>query len=189
MTPTDVTYLLVDGENIDATLGNGILGGIRPTPEQRPRWERVREFATSLWGAPCRALFFLNASSGQLPGPFVQALLAMGYRPVPLSGQPDEKVVDIAVVKTLDALQSRPGNVLLVSHDADFAPALTKLVNGKRRVGVMGFREFVAASYRDLEGKGLEIHDIEAGAKAFNVDLPRVKIIPIQEFDPSVYLR
>jgi uncharacterized protein len=185
----DVTYLLVDGENIDTTLGNAILGGVRPTPEQRPRWERVREFATTIWGAPCRALFFLNASSGQVPGSFVQALLAMGFRPIPLSGGPEEKVVDIAVVKTLDALQSRPGNVLLASHDADFAPALGKLVNGKRRVGVMGFREFIAASYRDMEAKGLEIHDIEAGARAFNVDLPRVKIIPIHEFDPSVFLR
>ena len=57
MNEQDVTYLLVDGENIDATLGNGILGGVRPTPEQRPRWERVREFAANLWGVPCRALF------------------------------------------------------------------------------------------------------------------------------------
>lgn len=189
MTPGDLTYLLVDGENIDATLGNGILGGMRPTPEQRPRWERVREFAATLWGAPCRALFFLNASSGQLPGPFVQALLAMGFRPIPLAGQAEEKVVDIAIVKTLEALARRPGNVLLATHDADFAPLLGSLVDGKRRVGVLGFREFVATAYRDMEDKGLEIHDIEGGARAFNVDLPRVKIVPIREFDPLVFLR
>ena len=188
MNEQDVTYLLVDGENIDATLGNGILGGVRPTPEQRPRWERVREFAANLWGVPCRALFFLNASSGQLPGPFVQALLAMGYRPVPLSGNVEEKVVDIAVLRTLDALQTRQGNVLLASHDADFAAAVAKLVNGRRRVGVLGFKEFIASSYRDMEGKGLEVHDLEAGARAFNVGLPRVRIIPIHEYDPTLFL-
>ncbi|MCW2738704.1 MAG: nuclease, partial [Nocardioides sp.] len=32
-----MTYLLVDGENIDATLGTSILGR-RPRPEERPRW-------------------------------------------------------------------------------------------------------------------------------------------------------
>ena len=32
---------------------------------------------------------------------FVQALLAIGYRPVPLTGGPGEKVVDIAIQRTL----------------------------------------------------------------------------------------
>jgi len=184
----DVTYLIVDGENIDATLGNAILGGVRPVPEQRPRWEKVRDYALKAWGATVRPLFFLNASSGSLPGPFVQALLAMGYRPVPLSGGPDEKVVDIAVLRTLQALRERPGNVLLASHDADFAEALGALADGTRRVGVIGFREFVSAAYRELESKGVEIHDLESGARAFNVALPRVRIIPIAEFDPVPFL-
>ena len=79
------TYVLVDGENIDATLGNSILAG-RPTPDQRPRWDRIREFASTEWGQPVNGLFFLNASSGSLPMTFVQALLAMGYQPIPLAG-------------------------------------------------------------------------------------------------------
>src|SRR5262245_13672318 len=188
MNESDLTYLLVDGENIDATLGNGILGGVRPTPEQRPRWERVREFATNLWGVPCRALFFLNASSGQFHGPFVQALIAAGYRPIPVASNSDDKVVDTAILKTLEAIQGRQGNVLLASHDADFAAAVAKLLGGRRRVGVLGFREFVAVAYREMESKGLEVHDLEAGARAFNVALPRLRIIPIQEFDPTLYL-
>ncbi|MEZ5191645.1 MAG: hypothetical protein R2734_03400 [Nocardioides sp.] len=36
------TYLLVDGENIDATLGTSILGR-RPQPEE-PRWDRLLDF-------------------------------------------------------------------------------------------------------------------------------------------------
>ena len=39
-----MTYLLVDGENIDATLGTSILGR-RPRPEERPRWDRLLEWA------------------------------------------------------------------------------------------------------------------------------------------------
>lgn len=188
MSSAEITYLLVDGENIDATLGNGILGGIRPRPDQRPRWERVREYATRIWGAPCKGLFFLNASSGVMPGPFVQMLLATGYKPIPLSGAADEKVVDLAVLKTLDALRQRPGNVLLASHDSDFAPALGSLIDGQRKVGVIGFREFVSSSFRDFEAKGLEQHDLESGAKAFEIPLPRVRIIPIAEFDPAQFL-
>ena len=65
------TILLVDGENIDATLGGSLLGR-RPAPEERPRWDRVREHARTVWDQPVRALFFLNAS-GQIPMAFVQA--------------------------------------------------------------------------------------------------------------------
>ena len=96
------SYLLVDGENIDATLGNSILGR-RPHPEERPRWDRLLSFVQDTWGNPAKGLFFLNASSG-LPMSFVQALRALGYTPVPLSGSAEEKIVDIAIQRTLDAL-------------------------------------------------------------------------------------
>ena len=36
-----ITYVLIDGENIDATLGTSILGR-RPHPDERPRWDRLR---------------------------------------------------------------------------------------------------------------------------------------------------
>ncbi|MBL8862568.1 MAG: nuclease [Planctomycetes bacterium] len=183
----DLSYLLVDGENIDVTLGNSILGG-RPNPEQRPRWDRVRDFTTRLWSAPCKPLFFLNASSGVLPTSFIQALLALNYRPIPLSGPQDGSVVDVAILRTLEALRERPGNVLLASHDGDFLSAIESLLAGDRRVGVLGFREFVSASYRELTARGLEIHDLETEAHAFNVPLPRVRIIPVDEFDPADFL-
>ena len=35
-----VTYLVLDGENLDATLGMSVLGR-RPASEERPRWELV----------------------------------------------------------------------------------------------------------------------------------------------------
>ena len=88
------TYVLVDGENVDATLGTSILSR-RPQPEERPRWDRLLQFAEEEWGHPARGLFFL-AANGDLPMPFIQALLAMGYRPIPLSGGPHQKgAVDV----------------------------------------------------------------------------------------------
>ena len=76
-------------------------------------------FAERVWNQPARGVFFLNASSG-IPMPFVQALKAMDYIVVPLSGTPDEKVVDIAIQRTLRALAQRAADVLLVSHDRTF---------------------------------------------------------------------
>ncbi|TQL03620.1 NYN domain-containing protein [Cellulomonas sp. SLBN-39] len=184
---TGTTYLLVDGENIDATLGSSILGG-RPTPEQRPRWERVLSFAQSTWGQPVKALFFLNASNGTLPMSFVQALTAIGFVPIPLSGESYEKVVDIGIKRTLEAIALRDGDVLLASHDGDFAPEVEQLVDGGRRVGLMAFREFTSQQLAQLTSRGLSVFDLETDVAAFNVQLPRLRIIPLEEFDPVRYL-
>lgn len=186
--PGRVTYLLVDGENIDSTLGGSVLGR-RPRPEERPRWERVRGFAERLWGQPVAALFFLNASSGQLPMGFVQALLALDYRPIPLAGDTTEKVVDIGIQRTLAAILDRHGDVMLASHDGDFLEGVTDLLRDGRRVGVLGFPEFVNSDYHDLRSDGLQIHDLEADAESFDVFLPRVRILSLDEFDPVPFLQ
>lgn len=181
-----LTYLLVDGENIDATLGNSILGR-RPTPEERPRWDRLLGFAQDTWGQPAQGLFFLNASSG-LPMAFVQALRALGYVPVPLSGTSDQKVVDMAIQRTMEALAGRDEDVMLVSHDGDFLEAIEPLLDGERRVGVVAFEEFRNAGFTALRHQGLEFFDLEHDTKAFNTPLPRLRIIPIEEFDPLQFL-
>ncbi|QAY69154.1 NYN domain-containing protein [Xylanimonas protaetiae] len=181
------TYLLVDGENIDATLGMNVLGR-RPNPDERPRWDRITAFAASVWGQDVVPLFFLNASSGQMPMPFVQALLAMGYRPIPLSGSGTEKVVDVGIQRTLDALADRDGDVLLASHDGDFLPQIETLLGSDRKVGLLAFREFVNAKFAELGARGLETFDLEGDANAFTTLLPRVRIIPLEEFDPLRYL-
>ncbi len=182
-----VTYLLIDGENIDSTLGMSVLGH-RPQPEERPRWERVREFAAQVWGQPVTALFFLNASSGQLPMSFVAALLALDYRPIPLAGEAAEKVVDIGIQRTLAAIAERDGDVLLASHDADFVEHMTRLLDAGRKVGILGFREFMSSRFADMEADGLRVYDLEDEVGCFNAPLPRVRIIPLEHFDPVRYL-
>lgn len=180
------TYLLIDGENIDATLGASILRH-RPAPDERPRWDRLLDFASRTWDQPVRGLFFL-AANNELPGAFVQALLAMDYRPIPLSGGANEKIVDIAIQRTLTELARRPADVMLVSHDADFVEQVSVLSDGSRRVGVIGFREFRSQAYAPLVENGLETFDLEFDVRAFRTPLPRVRIIPIDEFDPAEFL-
>jgi putative heme uptake system protein len=185
--PSGITYLLVDGENIDATLGSSVLGR-RPASDERPRWDRVRDFARNRWSQPVKGLFFLNASSGQMPMPFVQALLALDYRPVPLAGGPGDKVVDMGIQRMLEAIEDRGGDVLLASHDGDFLPQVGRLVTTGRRVGLLGFREFVNSGFAELTATGLQIFDLEDDVACFTSLLPRVRIIPIEQFDPVRFL-
>jgi putative heme uptake system protein len=183
MTDAAITYLLVDGENIDGALG-GILGH-KPEPAQRPRWQQLLGFAEREWQQPVRGLFFINASRG-LHAPFVQALMAIGFRPIPLAGRSDEKVVDIGIQRTLEAIRDRQGDVLLASHDADFVTEMEALADGVRRVGVVAFSEIISQRLREVPG--LEVFDLEDDADAFDAELPRVKIIPLDRFDPTRFL-
>ncbi|HHW82450.1 MAG TPA: NYN domain-containing protein [Actinomycetales bacterium] len=182
------TYVLVDGENIDATLGMSVLGR-RPNPEERPRWDRILSYAAERSGEEARGLFFLNASSGQMPMSFVQALIAMGYRPIPLASEGDEKVVDVGIQRTLEAIAARPaGDVMLASHDGDFIPQVSSLLHKGRRVGMLCFREFLNSKLSEFTERGLEVHDLETDIGAFTTPLPRIRIIPLNEFDPTLYL-
>ncbi|HEX4473241.1 MAG TPA: NYN domain-containing protein [Nocardioides sp.] len=178
------TFLLIDGENIDATLGTALFQR-RPQPEERPRWERLTAFAESTWNQPAVGLFFLNATNGQMPLSFVQALLAMGFRPIPLAGGADEKVVDIGIQRTLDALKTHEADVLLCSHDGDFAPQLRALDDG-RRLGLLALREYVSGQLTALE---IPVFDLEDDVGAFNATLPRTRIISLDDFDPESFLR
>jgi uncharacterized protein len=148
--------------------------------------DRLLSFAEARWNQPVTGLFFL-AVNEDLPHAFVQALLALGFRPIPLQGAPQQKVVDIAIQRTLRALVDRAGDVMLASHDGDFVPDLAA-VCGDRRVALIGFPEFRNRGFLALAERGVEFFDLEHEVKAFNVRLPRVRIIPIDEFDPLQFL-
>ncbi len=180
-------YVLVDGENIDATLGNSILGR-RPHPAERPRWERLLDFVGRTWSRSPKGLFFL-AVNGELPMSFVQALTALGYRPVPLQGAPGQKVVDIAIQRTLDELARRSDDVVLVSNDGDFTEHVARLLDDPSRlVGLVGFTEFRNLGLGALVERGLQVFDLEDDVAAFQTRLPRMRVIAIDDFDPADFL-
>ena len=86
----------------------------------------------------------------------------------------------------------RPGpqghDVLLVSHDGDFLADIEALLDTDRRVGVVAFTEFRNAGFTALESRGVQTFDLEYAVGAFNTRLPRLRVIPIEEFDPAAYL-
>lgn len=180
----DRTYVLIDGENLDATLGVSILRH-PPKPAERPRWERVIEFARTLGSGEVVGLFFLDSTSGNTPWPFVAAIQNAGFRAVLLSGTGTEKVVDVGIQRTLEALVARDCDVLLGSHDRDFAPQVEQLLDSDHGVAMLGFPEMMSGVYAEL---GLQIHDLEYDVKAFNIRLPRIRVIPLTEFDPEEFL-
>ncbi len=137
-----------------------------------------------------RGLFFLNASQRTAMA-FVQALLAIGWNPVLLASEnPEVKVVDTGIQKTLDAIvKDRPNaDVVLASHDVDYLPQIENLLNAGHRVAIICFREYLAMPLAELEEKGLKILDIEYDVQAFNVPLSRVSPIDIDEYDPYLYI-
>ena len=50
------------------------------------------------------------------------------------------------------------------------------------------FREFLNAQLAGLVEYGLVIHDLEEDVDAFTSPLPRVRIIPLDEFDPLKFI-
>jgi uncharacterized protein len=180
----DRIYVLIDGENLDVTLGSSILRHA-PKSAERPRWERVIDFARTLGADEVVGLFFLNSSRGDTPWPFVAAIQNAGFRAVLLSGTGSEKVVDVGIQRTLEALLKRPGDVIVGSHDRDFAPQIEALIDADHDVAMLGFPELMSGVYAEL---GVHTYDLEYDVKAFNQRLPRIRVIPLDEFDPEEFL-
>lgn len=182
------TYLLIDGENIDATLGMSLLER-KPRPEERPRWEKVMKGARKLWRQDTNGLFFLNGSNGHLPFSFVAALRGFDYQVIPLAAPAKVKVVDVGIQRMLDAILAQGhGDVIVASHDIDFKDQIEALLDADRRVAVLCFRELLSAGLHDLEEKGLQVVDLEDDFDAFKAPLPRLRIIELDAFDPTRYL-
>ena len=186
------TYVLIDAENIDWAVSNVV--GRKPEPQDRVQFDRLVAFCESRFANPVRCIVVLNARGEQLPDMmigFVRALKTAGCEVVLLHGRPEQKVVDLGILKLLEAIRtSKPGtNVALASHDgADFAAALRPLLEDKRKVSILGLREYVSQRFREFIPAGLEILDLEMDAKVFQRPLPRLLPIRVDEFDAVAYL-
>jgi uncharacterized protein len=168
--------------------------GRKPEPQDRVQFDRLVAFCERHFPTPVRCVVVLNARGDQLPDAmigFVRALKSAGCDVALLHGRSDQKVVDLGILKLLEAIrQQRPGAaVALASHDgSDFAAALRPLLEEKRKVTILGLREYVSQRFREFLPAGLEILDLEMDAKVFQRPLPRLLPIRVDEFDPALYL-
>ncbi|NOK05327.1 MULTISPECIES: NYN domain-containing protein [Myxococcus] len=190
--PPAASYVLIDAENIDWAVSNVV--GRKPESQDRVQFDRLVSFCETNFPAPVRCVVVLNARGEQLPDVmigFVRALKSAGCDVALLYGRPDQKVVDLGILKLLENIRTqRPGAaVVLASHDgADFADALKPMLEEKRQVAVLGLREYISQRFRELVPSGLKILDLELNAKVFNRPLPRMLPVNVDEFDPGLFL-
>ena len=148
----------------------------------------MTEFAERTWGQPVTGLFFLNASNGNLPASFVQALLAMDYRPIPLAGGvgPEGRRRRHPAHPRRAARPTTTPTCCWPATTPTSSTHLGALLGGGRKLGLIGLREYMSTQ---LTGLGVPLFDLEDDVNAFTQPLPRVRIIPLAEFDPETFLR
>ncbi len=190
--PAAASYVLIDAENVDWAVSNIV--GRKPEPQDRVQFDRLVSFCDTYFPKPVRCVVVLNARGEQLPDAmigFVRALKSAGCEVALLHGRPDQKVVDLGILKLLENIRTqRPqAAVGLASHDgADFAEALKPLLEEKRQVAVLGLREYVSQKFRELTPLGLKVVDLELNARVFQRPLPRLLPVNVDEFDPTLFI-
>lgn len=181
-TTEKISHLFIDGPNIDATLGNSILGH-KPMPRERPRWNLVLAAAQAHHGVeqPC---FVLNGDKFDfLRAPFYRALKLMRYDvATPMTrewcdheGQdPVDEFIKYQIEDLAPLVETgEVEGVLIASHDHGFAPALRMILAAGGFVRVVGFKEWMAPALVELESEGAVLLDLEHDFCAFNVNLDR----------------
>lgn len=179
-------YILADAENIDRTLGG--MYGRRPRGVERPRWQRLPDFARRCFATDdiCALMFLAACATPQFNG-FVKMVPALGFEPIIVNRRPGVSVVDRAIQKTLGSIPPH-ADLILVSHDGGYLEALKPAVTPGRRVAVAGFVEQLSHVYRE-DGQ-IELLDLEHDVSAFDVAPPRKTRsgVDLDDFDPDEFL-
>ena len=176
------SIILVDGENIDASIGS--LLRRRPRSSERPRWERLPDFFARMHDV--KALMYLVDRETPPFRSFVNVLPDLGFKPIVLSAKLGVPVVDRAIQATLACIPSHT-DVVLVSNDGGFMEHLEPLVAPDRRVVIIGFEEYISHKFREHRENGdIEFYDLERDIGAFDEPLPRetMPAVDLDDFDP-----
>ena len=184
-------YMLIDGENIDGTLSQILKH--KPLSDERPRWDTVLEFSRAAFERPEdeRAIFFIAMDPGLVPrsvASFMYLLTEIGIETVKLLREEGREVVDEAILKVLHGLIERKADVLLLSHDGGYGPALQDIrrADPERRIAVLGFPEYLSNKFDEVDD--LEVYDLEKDANAFTYELPRDLPSSIDDWNPDYLL-
>jgi uncharacterized protein len=183
--------ILIDAENVDSVLYEIIGDSRKLTSETRVQWARLQEWAAAEHDmGTVHVVPVLQATSPAMSG-FASHLAGLGFRPVLLAPYPERKVVDEAIMKLLEDMQTRYGNVMLVSNDGDFYDHLDALgghPDGSERViYVAGFVDRMSQKYRKADW--IEVLDLERDLSLFGYQLPnRYLAQGIDQFDAAALL-
>lgn len=178
-------HFFVDGPNIDATFGNGVLGR-KPLSHERSRWDRVNHIARTRFGAD-GSWFVLNGDTFTFERTaFYRCLRQFKFEvPTPKRAEwcraDDQDPVDEYIKERLRIaailIENRElSGVLIATHDGGYAPALRKIIEVGGSVAVVGFREWFAPELVELRASGANLLDLEDDFGAFDNPLDRPDI-------------
>ncbi len=182
--------LAIDVENTDGVLYE-ILGGRELNQETRIQWDRLREWVDAQEDIESALVIPVLQSTSPGVAGFASYLAGLGFRPLLLEPEPDCKVVDEAIIKLLDSMQTRTGNVMLVSNDGDFFEELHRLQDHpdgtERRIVVAGFVDRMSQKYRKADW--IDVLDLQRDLDLFLHQLPN-RYLPIRlgDFDAPALL-
>lgn len=183
--------VVIDVENIDAVLFEILSGTCELNTETRVQWRRLLDWTHAEQSIEdAHVVPVLQATSPAAPA-FASHLAWLGFRPVVLEMDPERKVVDEAIMKLLEDMQTRYGNVMLISNDGDFydhLEALSSYADGSERlIRVAGFVDRMSQKYRRADW--IETLDLERDLELFNYRLPnRYLPLSVDEFDAAALL-
>jgi putative heme uptake system protein len=173
------TLLVWDAPNMDMTLGT-LLGGTRPNPAQRPRFDAVGRWLLDLAPDPTRveAVVFTNIAPGaaQFVRGWIEAVRSVGFAVFAKPKiEPDDDVDDemrahIEQRSTEDWL----GTLVVASADGrNFREQLERLAGEGVDARVLAFEEH--AGYA-TNSRSITFVDLEDVPGAFSAPLPRFRL-------------
>lgn len=108
---------------------------------------------------------------------------------IPLSSPADVEVVDVSLQHTVDVIANlSSGDIILASHDTDFLSQIGTLLDQGYHIAIMCFREFLSSQLHELGERSLEIVDLEYDVYVFQVCLPRLHIVDVDDLDLISFL-
>ena len=165
-------YVFVDGPSVDGTLGRVL--NAQPDLRTRPDWHGLIPFVRREWGGGNAVAIFVMWSPGN-PG-FMNFLERAGFRLDVADRLMDPDGIVRIITDRIGQIEDDLGpedsyDVMVATHNRRLIGELTSVAPSAKRVGLLGFDEWLPAD-NELDER-IEVFDLEADARLFRVDLGR----------------
>lgn len=165
-------YVFVDGPSVDGTLGRVL--NAQPDLRTRPDWHGLIPFVRREWGGGDAVATFVMWSPGN-PG-FMNFLERAGFRLDVADRTMDPDGIVRIITERIGQIEDDLGpndsyDVMVATHNRRLIGELTSVAPSAKRVGLLGFDEWLPAD-NELDER-IEVFDLEGDARLFRVDLGR----------------